>query len=225
MEYLHLTIELLIGFAALFLMTKILGKTQFAQITPFDFISALILGEMVGNAIFDEDVTIWKILFAIIVWGILIYSIEILSQKVQGIRGFLEGRPSLVINKGKIDYNTLKKNKLDLNQLQTLAREKGCFSLNEVDYAILETDGTLSVLPKHQYGTPTNQDLNIPNKQVQLPFPLILDGQLEKDNLHEAGFDELWLQNQLLSQNIKQYTEVLYAEWRGDEGQLYITKY
>lgn len=109
MDYIHLVVELTVGFAALFLMTKILGKTQFAQITPFDFISALILGEMVGNAIFDEAVTIWKILFAIIVWGILIYSIEVLSQKVQAMRGFLEGRPSLIINKGKIDYNALKK--------------------------------------------------------------------------------------------------------------------
>ncbi|KAA6451915.1 DUF421 domain-containing protein [Bacillus swezeyi] len=225
MDYIHLVVELTVGFAALFLMTKILGKTQFAQITPFDFISALILGEMVGNAIFDEEVTIWKILFAIIVWGILIYSIEVLSQKVQATRGFLEGRPSLIINKGKIDYNALKKNKLDLNQLQTLAREKGCFSLNEIDFAILETDGTLSVLPKHQYGMTTKQDLNIPYKPVQLPVSLILDGQLEKDNLHEAGFDELWLQNQLSSQNINQYSDVLYAEWRGDEGQLYITKY
>ena len=81
MEYVHLVVELTIGFAALFLMTKILGKTQFAQITPFDFISALILGEMVGNAIFDEDVTIWKVLFAILIWAVLIYSIEVLSQK------------------------------------------------------------------------------------------------------------------------------------------------
>jgi uncharacterized membrane protein YcaP (DUF421 family) len=225
MEYVHLVVELTIGFAALFLMTKILGKTQFAQITPFDFISALILGEMVGNAIFDQDVTIWKVLFAILVWAILIYSIEVLSQKVQNIRGFLEGRPSIVINKGKIDYNALKKNKLDLNQLQTLAREKGCFSLNEIQYAILETDGSLSVLPKHKYGMPTKEDLNIPYKPVQLPVPLILDGELEKNNLHEAGFDELWLQNQLSSQGITQYQEVLYAEWRGDEGQLYVTTY
>ncbi|MCY9414611.1 DUF421 domain-containing protein, partial [Bacillus haynesii] len=164
-------------------------------------------------------------LFAILVWAILIYSIEVLSQKVQNTRGFLEGRPSIVINKGKIDYNALKKNKLDLNQLQTLAREKGCFSLNEIQYAILETDGSISVLPKHKYGMPTKEDLNIPYKPVQLPVPVILDGQLEKNNLHEAGFDELWLQNQLSSQGITQYQDVLYAEWRGDEGQLYITTY
>lgn len=72
---------------------------------------------------------------------------------------------------------------------------------------------------------PTKEDLNIPYKPVQLPVPLILDGELEKNNLHEAGFDELWLQNQLSSQGITQYQEVLYAEWRGDEGQLYVTTY
>ncbi|MDA1475128.1 DUF421 domain-containing protein [Bacillus changyiensis] len=225
MDYLHLTVELTVGFAALFFMTKILGKTQFAQITPFDFISALILGEMVGNAIFDESVTIWKILFAIIVWGVLIYSIEILSQKVQGMRGFLEGQPSVVINKGKVDYNALKKNKLDLNQLQTLVREKGCFSLHEVEYALLETDGTISVLLKHQYDVPTNKDLNITAKQVRLPVSIILDGKLAKDNLHMAGFDEEWLKKQLSNYNINKYSDVLYAEWREDEHQFYVSTY
>ncbi|NPC92997.1 DUF421 domain-containing protein [Bacillus sp. WMMC1349] len=225
MDYLHLTVELIVGFAALFLMTKILGKTQFNQITPFDFISALILGEMVGNAIFDESVTIWKILFAIIVWGVLIFSIEILSQKVQGLRGFLEGKPSIIINKGKIDYNALKKNKLDLNQLQTLVREKGCFSLHEIEYALLETDGTISVLLKHQYDVPTNQDLNITDKQVRLPVSIILDGELEKDNLHMAGFDEEWLKKQLSNYNIHQYSDVLYAEWRADEHRFYVSTY
>ncbi|MBS4162095.1 DUF421 domain-containing protein, partial [Klebsiella pneumoniae] len=155
------------------------------------------------------------------VWGVLIYTIEILSQKVQSIRGFLEGQPSIIINKGKINYQALKKNKLDLNQLQTLAREKNCFSLHEIEYAILETDGSISVLPKHKYGIPTRADLNIPYKSIQLPIALILDGQLRKENLKEAGFDESWLQHQLSRQNITDYSKVLYAEWRGDEEELY----
>ncbi|MEC0494923.1 DUF421 domain-containing protein [Bacillus glycinifermentans] len=225
MDYLQLAVELIIGFAALFIMTKILGKTQFAQITPFDFISALILGEMVGNAIFDEDVTISKVLFAILVWGILIYSIEILSQKAQSMRGFLEGKPNIIIDKGKINYSALKKNKLDLNQVQTLAREKGCFSLHEIEYAILETDGSISVLRKHKYETPTKSELNIPYQPVQLPIAFILDGQLKEENLKEAGFDKSWLKQQLSSRNIQNYSDVLYAEWRGDEEKLYITQY
>ncbi|MGG3641782.1 DUF421 domain-containing protein [Bacillus gobiensis] len=218
MDYLHITTELIIGFFALFLVTKILGKTQFAQITPFDFISALILGEMVGNAIFDENVSVWEILFAVAVWGILIYIIELLSQKFKGLRGLLEGQPTIVIDKGKINYQALKTNKLDINQLQTLIREKGYFSITEVEYALLETDGSVSVLPKHPNSPLTKQDLDIKYKPVSLPITLILDGELVKNNLTEAGFDEDWLKKQLEAEKIHDYKEVLYSEWHEIRG-------
>lgn len=218
MNFLNITIELIIGFLALFFITKILGKTQFAQITPFDFISALILGEMVGNAIFDDNVSVWQILFAVAVWGLLIYFIEFLSQKFKGLRGLLEGQPTILIRKGEIDFQALKSNKLDINQLQTLVREKGHFSLTEAEYAILETDGTVSVLPKHSYSSPTKQDLDIKEKPVSLPIALILDGEAVKNNLSEAGFDENWLQEQLAAKNIHDYKDILYAEWHENRG-------
>lgn len=83
----NILIELFIGFFALFSITKLLGKTQFAQITPFDFISALILGEMVGNAILIQKSACY-ISFAVAVWGVLIYTVEWLSQKFKSIRAF-----------------------------------------------------------------------------------------------------------------------------------------
>ncbi|MGE6629795.1 DUF421 domain-containing protein [Bacillus sp. NPDC077027] len=224
MPFFNIFIELLVGFFALFFITKLLGKTQFAQITPFDFISALILGEMVGNAIFDQEVSILHILFAVAVWGVLIYTVEWFSQKFKSIRAFLEGRPTLVINKGKIHYKRLKKNMLDLNQLQTLIRAKGHFALNEIEYAILETDGSISVLPKAQYAPATSKDVNVKLKEVKLPRTFIIDGEILKKDLQEAGFDETWLRDELKHKHVSSYKDVLFCEWIEKEG-IYVTKY
>ncbi|WP_307728587.1 DUF421 domain-containing protein [Alkalicoccobacillus plakortidis] len=110
--YGSLAIELVVGFFALLLLTKILGKNQLSQLSPFDFVSALVVGELVGNAIYDDEVGLMRVLCAIAIWGALIYLIELLTQKIRRTRSVLEGSPSIVIYKGKVKYEELKKNKL-----------------------------------------------------------------------------------------------------------------
>lgn len=163
MEYLHILSVLVVGYIFLFIMAKLLGKTQITQITPFDFISAIVLGELVGNALYDQETGIPEIFFAVAVWGILIYATEILTQKYKRARKLLEGEPSIVIKKGKIIYEELKKNHLDINQLQHLLRSKDVFSIRECEYAILETDGTVSALKTAFRGT-NHSGFESPNK-------------------------------------------------------------
>ncbi|MFC0271897.1 DUF421 domain-containing protein [Metabacillus herbersteinensis] len=218
MDYAQMVLELIIGFIGLFIVAKILGKTQITQITTFDFISALVLGEFVGNAVFDDEVGISRILFAITIWGALIYLLETITQKWNLSRGFLEGRPSIIIHHGKISKEQLKKNKLDINQLQHLVRSKGVFSLREVEYAVLETDGTISVLRKSTYDVPTNQDLNLQPTEVHIPITFISDGVVISANLKQAGFDDGWLRKELHKKNIDRIEDVLYAEWLEGQG-------
>ncbi len=108
-NFISLTIELLVGFFALHIATKILGKNQITQLTPFDFISALVLGELVGNAIYDPEIGLQYVIYAVFFWAALIYSVEMLTQKFYATRAMLEGRPSMVIVDGQIQYNELKK--------------------------------------------------------------------------------------------------------------------
>ncbi|WP_100372620.1 DUF421 domain-containing protein [Bacillus sp. FJAT-45037] len=217
-DFVSLTTELFVGFFALLFLTKVLGKNQITQLTPFDFISALVLGELVGNAIYDREIGLQYVLFAIAFWGTLIYFIEIITQKFRGSRALLEGTPALVISEGKIQYEELRKNKLDLNQLQHLLREKSVFSVREVQYGILETNGSVSVLRKQPYDSPINQDLNIPEKSVSLPTLLILDGELIPDSLASLNKNEEWLQQELLKRSIPSVKAVLYAEWLDGDG-------
>src|SRR5699024_5816751 len=121
-SYFHIFTDTVFGFFALFLLTKLLGKTQISQLTAFDFISAVILGDLVGNAIFDKDTGIAKIAFVIALWGVLLYTAEMVVQKFKASRFILDGKPSLVIHKGVIIREEMKKNKIDVSELQHLLR-------------------------------------------------------------------------------------------------------
>ncbi|MEQ2525770.1 DUF421 domain-containing protein [Bacillaceae bacterium CLA-AA-H227] len=224
MEFVQIFLELIFGYIALFVLTKVMGKTQITQITPFDFVSALILGELVGNAVYDKEITISKVIFAVVVWGLLIFVTEILTQKKKGLRKLLEGEPSIVIRQGKIDYKVLKKAHLDINQLQHLLRAKDIFSIRECQYAILETDGAISVLRKSSYSSPTLKDLNMPPSRVTLPVTLIMDGQVEVDNLQMIEWDRDKLFDEIRKHGIHSEKEVLYAEWKEGEP-LHVQRY
>jgi uncharacterized membrane protein YcaP (DUF421 family) len=224
MEFTQIFFELIIGYFLLLLLTKILGKTQITQITTFDFVSVLVLGELVGNAMYDTKTGIKEITFSILLWGALIYVTEHITQKFRKTRQLLEGKPSIVINKGKIDFHELKKNHLDINQLQHLLRAKEVFSIAECAYAILETDGTISVLKKSAFSNPTKQDMNLPLEITSLPISVILDGEIITENLPRIGWNEDQLMQELKNQNIRSHKDILYAEWR--EGlPLYVQSY
>jgi uncharacterized membrane protein YcaP (DUF421 family) len=222
--YLDIALELVVGFFTVLLVLKFLGKIQFSQITPFDFITGLVMGNFVGDAVFDDKIDITEIVFTIVVWGLLIYCVEKLTQKSMVLRVMFEGKPALLVKNGDILYESLKKNHIDLNQLQQQMRKQGYFSIYEAEYVILERDGQISIAPKHEYAAPTKQDLNISKTIVRLPFALIMDGKLIVGNLIEAGLTEEWIKEQLTAKNINDYKEVLYAEWEESKG-LTLSKY
>lgn len=218
MDYKQIAIELFIGYWALFFITKWLGKNQMSQVTVFDFISALILGELVGNTLYNESVDIFHILFAVGIWGMLIFITEWITQKFRRTRPFLEGGPTIVIHKGKIDFDALKKNHLDINQLQHLLREKGVFSIREVQYGILETNGTVSVLRKSAYDSVTKKDLGIYIPSPTLSYTVVLDGEIVKDNVASIGWNEEKLKEELKKIGYGEVKNILFAEWNEEEG-------
>lgn len=209
--------ETLFGIVTLFILTKILGKTQISQLTAFDFIAAIVLGELVGNALFDEKAGIKEIGFVILIWGIILYIIEMITQKFKGSRFLLEGKPALVIHKGDLIYEELRKNKIDINEIQQLLRGKDVFSIQEVEYAILETNGEISVLRKSQFDPPTREDMKIIPKKAELAVSLINDGEIIYDNLAEIDKTETWLNNELRKQDFEDLKEIFHAEYLTDQ--------
>ncbi|HBV86674.1 MAG TPA: DUF421 domain-containing protein [Desulfosporosinus sp.] len=214
----QLSIELIVGFFSLLLVTRFLGKTQITQLTAFDFISALIMGELLGNAIYDDDTGIVKLIYAIALWGLLIFTVQIIGQKSISLRNLFEGKPSLVIQKGIIDPQALKKNRTNINELLTLLRDKNVFSVREVEYAVLEPNGSLSILRKPEFDTPTVKDLNIPLNSKSLPKLLVSDGKILNPVLQSIGKNESWLMTKLKQQGYDNLENIFFAEWREEDG-------
>lgn len=194
------------------------------QITLFNFISALVLGELVGNALYDKEVGLLEILVGIFSWGILMFSMQLITQKSMRARKFLEGRPTIIVYKGKIRHKVLKKNRIDLNQFMHLLRDKNTFSIREVEFAVLETDGTINVVKKSDYEIPTKADHGMPKNPPSLPIAVISDGQLIKENLRRSGLNEIWLKKELRKKGIDHFPEVFYAEWKEGDS-LYVETY
>lgn len=209
--YFHISIELLGGFISLLISIKIIGKRQMSQISPFDFISAIVLGELLGNAIYDDNVTLYQIIFASLLWTFLLFITEKITQKLNFSRKLVQSAPTFIIYEGKFDYEQLKKERLDFPEVLALLRNKDVFSIQDVDYCIFESSGNITVI-KNTSSNPV------------LTLPIILEGKIVRDNLKYTMHDEKWVFNKLHNLKIKNIKDILYAEWN-EKDEIFIQKY
>jgi uncharacterized membrane protein YcaP (DUF421 family) len=214
----YLTIELIIGFFLLFIIVKFVGKKIINQITPFTFIASIVLGELLGNALYDHQIGVLYIIYSMALWSILLFIVEYLGQKSLLFRGVFEGKPAALIKNGVVDREELRKNRMNINQLQSLLRQSETFSIREVAFCYLEVNGSISILKKSQYQKTTLEDFNLLDKPVYVPVTLIRDGEVLWDEIKDLRYDESWLKRQLLSQYVSDYKDVFIAEWLEGDG-------
>ncbi len=218
MNIFYLTMELIVAFFLLFILIKILGKKIINQITPFTFIAAIVLGELLGNALYDEKAGVFYLIYSMVLWSLLLLIAEYLGQKSLKLRLLFEGKPSVLIRNGIVNRDQLKKNRMNINQLQSLLRQSETFSIREVAYCYLEANGSISIMKKSPYQKTTQEDFHKAPKQVHIPVTLIRDGELLSDELSDLGRDEDWLMVQLKIQNVTDVRNVFIAEWLENEG-------
>ncbi|MBY0030599.1 DUF421 domain-containing protein [Priestia aryabhattai] len=218
MKIVYLTIEIITGFFFLFIIVKFVGKKIINQITPFTFIASIVLGELLGNALYDHQIGVFYIIYSMGLWAILLFVVEYLGQKYLSFRGIVEGKPSALIKNGIVDREELRKNRMNINQLQSLLRQSETFSIREVAFCYLEANGSISILKKTKYQKTTQEDFNMSVKPVYVPVTLIRDGEVLWDEVKDLGFDEDWLRAQLSSQRISEYKAIFLAEWLEGDG-------
>lgn len=200
------------------LVVRLLGKKELSQITPFDLVYLLVLGGLLEESIYDDLVTVWQVLYAIGLWAVLIYIIELIVRRFDRMRTVIKGEPSIIIKDGELDVKTLKKNKLESEQLRTMLRQQGIFSLQEVKYAVLEPSGQLSVLKNELSSPVTAEMLSIKPKKATLTHLLVDEGRIEKKALKNIQKDERWLRAQLAEKGYKDLSKIYYAEWSSVNG-------
>lgn len=199
-----------IGFLILLLLTRLLGKKQIGQITLFTYITGIAMGSIAGDMVVHTDVTILNGTMGLGIWAALTFAVEYISLKSTKARVMLDGEPTIVIKKGQIMRDALKNLRLNIDDVTMLLRINNVFSIVDVEYAIYEPNGQLSVFKK--------------TESVQyLPSEIISDGKIVERNLKELGLDKEWVEQQLIALGVKLVEEVFYAELQKD-GSLYIIK-
>ncbi|MDN5386649.1 MULTISPECIES: YetF domain-containing protein [Bacillus] len=223
----QLIIRLFIAFITLLVLTRLMGRKEIAQLTFFNFVSAISIGTIGASLAIDSTLSIRNGLIALFAWSAFTIIVGFLDIKFPAIRYAVEGQPVILIRKGKIMDKQLRSVRLDLDALQTLLRKKNIFSLADVDYAIFETDGSLSVLKKEAKQNVTKKDMNVQgenaNPKVSHPASVITDGKVREDNLKKLNLSKQWLMDRLKETGVQHPKEVFYAEVQTD-GTLYIDK-
>ncbi|MFT4401918.1 YetF domain-containing protein [Bacillus sp. SW14] len=221
----QLIIRLIIAFITLLVLTRLMGRKEIAQLTFFNFVSAISIGTIGASLAIDSTLSIRNGFIALFAWSAFTIIVGFLDIKFPAIRYAVEGQPVILIRKGKIMDKQLRSVRLDLDALQTLLRKKNIFSLADVDYAIFETDGSLSVLKKQAKQNVTKKDMNVQgeNAKVSHPASVIADGKVREDNLKKLNLNKQWLMDRLKESGIQHPKEVFYAEVQTD-GTLYIDK-
>lgn len=195
----------------LFFITKLMGKKQVSELSLFDYVIGISIGNFTAEMVMNFDYQYINGIVAIFSFGLFSYMVSICTMKSIALRRFIIGVPTILIEDGKINIEGLKKAKLDINDLLEECRGMNYFDISEINYAILEVNGKLSVLPKADYKNPTLKDLNIKKEPTSLSANVIIDGNLMKENLENINKSVDWLNKELKKQGHTNYDNILLA--------------
>lgn len=219
MDVIRVILSALLSVASLFFIAKLMGHKQVAQLDFFDYISGITIGSVAAELATELE-TPWKPLIALAVYGLASVLLRVLTSKFPKTRKFINGTPTILMDSGKLYRKNLKKAKLELSEFLLLCREMGYFDLNEIQTAVFESNGKLSVLPKAANRPATPQDLKITAKEAHIGTEVILDGRVMSDNLSRMGKNEAWLEKQLKSQGYKDAKEIFLGIYRTEDNTL-----
>jgi uncharacterized membrane protein YcaP (DUF421 family) len=202
---------------------RLMGKKQIGELEPFELAITIMISELASLPMQDSRIPLLHGIVPILTLLIIQNLFSLIQLKSEKIRSLINGEPSILIEKGKIDFQELKNQRFNINDLMEELRLQGYYDLENIEYAILETSGQLSIIPKTEELPVTKKDLSLEITQEKLPVTLILDGKINKKNLKLIKKDEKWLENKLKKDNISSYDELLIAILNS-KGNLYYQK-
>jgi uncharacterized membrane protein YcaP (DUF421 family) len=197
MEWLHIVYRSLGAVAMLFILTRILGKKQISQLTFFEYITGITLGEVAGFISTDMEANYMLGVTALLVWFLVPFVLELLTLKSLLLRRWLEGRGTVLIKEGKVLEKNLKKERYTADELLEQLRTKSVFNIADVEFAILEASGDLSVLLKKENQPLTPKHLGIKTAPERESQVVIIDGKVMEEPLATAGLNPGWLKTEL----------------------------
>ncbi|WFR60809.1 DUF421 domain-containing protein [Paenibacillus amylolyticus] len=191
-----------IAFLTLIIYTRVLGKQQMGNLTYFDYINGITIGSIAGTFATDLSSKAWIHFVALTIFTIITIIFQYITLKNRNISKLMDSDPTLIIQNGKILEQNLSKMRVKFDELTMMLRQKDVFDITTLDYAILEPDGSLSVVLKPENQPLTAKDMHMHPPKSKLMTEIIIDGQLIKQNLEERNKDINWLSEQLKKQKI-----------------------
>lgn len=220
---LDMTLRVIMVYFVLLLAMRIMGKREIGELSNTDFVVAVVVAELATLPITNMQLNLVYSLLPIIIITFLQLVVSFLCLKNNQFRHFVYSTPNVLIAEGKMQMGEMRKARYNIDDLLSQLRQNGVFDIAEVDYAILETSGELTVSLKKQYRPATLKDLKIkPDDELRsMPITLIDDGEINIAGMKEAGIDKEWLLDYLQKNKIGSIREVFFASMRTD-GSIYL---
>ena len=207
MEILKVALTSVLSAVALFIIAKIIGHKQMSQLDLFDYITGITIGS-IGAELATEIEEPIKPLISMIVYGVITALLALVTRKIPSARKFINGTPTIIMNNGKLYRKNMKKAKLDLSEFMVLCRQEGYFNLSDIQTAIFEYNGKLTILPVSKKRPVNPEDMNLSPGQEYICTEVIMDGRILNENLRRKGLDSKWLDRQLKEQGYKSAKEI-----------------
>lgn len=203
---------------------RLMGKRQIGEMQPYEVVITLIIADLATLPMSDTNIPLINGILPLAILVMLHYGITFLTRKCVFMRRFISGVPVIVISPNGIEYNTLKSLNMNLDDLQEMLRGCNFYSFDQVAYAIIETNGKMSVIPTSENAPVTAQDLTINNPPPQLPSVVISDGKLVKNKMEEQDLDKENIKQILNKLKIERLKDVIVMSIDADDKMYYQKK-
>lgn len=191
----------------MYFIATLIGHRQISQLGVFDYINGITIGSIAAEMATELEEP-WLPLTAIIVYGVGVWLLSVVNSKRMRLRRILSGTPTILFDDGKLYRENLKKAKLDLSEFMCMCRQLGYFDLSDIQTAVFENTGHLTILPVSKRRPVNPEDLNLSPAPAHILAEVIMDGRVLGGNLHRMGVDEKWLMRQLAAQGYSSPKEV-----------------
>ena len=208
MEVLQVVLASSFSAVVLFLIAKVIGHKQVAQLEFFDYITGITIGSIAAELATTLDKPWWKPTISMLVFGSITVALSIVTRRFARTRKFINGTPTIIMNDGKLYRENMKKAKLELSEFLLLCRQEGYFNLGDIQTAVFEYNGKLSILPVSAKRPLNPEDMGLNPKPEHIGTEIIMDGRVMGDNLKRKGLNDEWLQKELKKQGYKSAKEI-----------------
>ncbi len=207
MEIVKVILASFLSAVSLFVIAKILGHKQMAQLDFFDYVTGITIGSIAAELATELESPL-KPLIAMVVYGTVAYALTIIAHKLPKARKFINGTPTIIMDGGKLYRENMKKAKLELSEFMVMCRQEGYFDINDIETAIFEYNGRLTILPKSEKRPLNPEDMCISPEKAAICTEIIMDGRILHENLKRLGLNLEWIEKQLKTQRYNSPREI-----------------